>query len=278
MKAPAFSWSRVALIGGNTLREAGRQRAFHFIAWLALALVAGAQGLRDFNFGASELRFLADFGFGALAFFGAALAIAATSQLFFSEIEHRTVQTLLARPVARSEFLLGKFIAVATVLAGFCTVLTLLLMAVLGSREWTLAREASGTGWDASAMNYGLLAAAGFAQWLKLAVLAAFTLLVASFARTPLFTVGMGFFILVICHLQYLAQDAAARSGAPVGRAMATVVAWVFPNFQAFDFTTAWSADEGTTWIRLVRVTLYAAGYVSVTLALAAYSFRRREI
>jgi hypothetical protein len=88
----------------------------------------------------------------------------------------------------------------------------------------------------------------------------------------------MGFFILVICHLQYLAQYAAARSDAPVGRTTATVVAWVFPNFQVFDFNTAWGADEGTAWIRLARVTLYASGYVIVTLALAAYSFRRREI
>jgi ABC-type transport system involved in multi-copper enzyme maturation permease subunit len=41
-----------------------------------------------------------------MTFFGSALTIAATAQLFFSEIENRTVLTLLAKPVWRSEFIL----------------------------------------------------------------------------------------------------------------------------------------------------------------------------
>jgi ABC-type transport system involved in multi-copper enzyme maturation permease subunit len=266
------------LIAGNTLREAARQRLFHFIVLLAFGLVLGARGLRDLNFGASELKFLADFGFGALAFFGAVLTIAASSQLFFSEIEHRTVQTLLARPVRRSEFLLGKFIAVAAVLAGFCAVLTLLLAAVVWSREVALAPGSSGTDSHGAAMNYALIAVAGFAQWLKFAVLAAFTLLVASFARTALFTIGTGFCILVICHLQYLAQEAAVRTGSAAGRAAATLVALVFPNFQVFDLTAALGADERVAWIQVARATLYAAGYAAAALGLAAYSFKRREI
>ncbi|MFM1748958.1 MAG: hypothetical protein RLZZ188_2624, partial [Verrucomicrobiota bacterium] len=90
MSPVRFSLGRTSLIARNTLREAARQRLFQFLLLLALALVLGARWLRDFNFGAPELKFLADCGFGAMAFLGSALTIAATAQLFFSEIENRT--------------------------------------------------------------------------------------------------------------------------------------------------------------------------------------------
>src|SRR6185369_13242341 len=129
------------LIAQNTLREAARQRLLLFLLFLALALVLGARWFRDFNFGAPELKFLADCGFGAMAFFGSALVIAATAQLFFSEIENRTVLTLLAKPVWRAEFVLGKFFGVIVVVGVFCALLTGLLAAVLWSREAALMRE-----------------------------------------------------------------------------------------------------------------------------------------
>ena len=99
MKGAAFSVLRLGLVAQNTLREAVRQRLLHLFVGLALALVLGARGLRDFNFGAPELKFIADCGFGAMTLFGSALTIAATAQLFFSEIENRTALTLLAKPV-----------------------------------------------------------------------------------------------------------------------------------------------------------------------------------
>lgn len=81
-----FSPARVLLIAQNTLREAARQKLFHVLVLLAFGLVLGARWLRDFNFGAPELKFIADCGFGAMTFFGSALTIAATAQLFFSEL------------------------------------------------------------------------------------------------------------------------------------------------------------------------------------------------
>src|SRR3954467_14908376 len=77
MTTVPFSISRTLLIAQNTLLEAARQKLFNFLLVLALGLVIGARWFRDFNFGAPELKFLADCGFGAMSFFGAALTIAA---------------------------------------------------------------------------------------------------------------------------------------------------------------------------------------------------------
>ncbi len=273
-----FSITRLRLIAGNTLLEATRQKLFNFLLLLALGLVASAQGFRDFNFGAPELKFLSDFGFGAMAFFGSALTITATAQLFFSEIESRTVLTLLAKPVGRAEFVLGKLLGVAVVTAVFCALLTALLAGVLWSRETSLMREMPDAFANGRVLHYGGLLAAGFVQWLKLAVLAALTLLIASFAQSQLYTMIAGFFVLVICHLQYLAQETYARSASALARAVGGVIGVLFPNFQLFNFLDDAGAGGVVPWASVARVTIYAAGYIAAAGALAVYSFRQREI
>lgn len=278
MTSVPFSLLRTLLIAQNTLLEAARQRLFNFLIFLALALVLGARWFRDFNFGAPELKFLADCGFGAMAFFGAALTIAATAQLFFSEIENRTALTLLAKPVWRTEFVIGKFLGVVALVAAFCALLTALLIVVLWRREGELMRDFPDAFGAERAVSYTTVALAGVLQWLKLTVLAAFVLLVASFAQTQLFTIVTGFFILVICHLQYLAQDAYARGGSTFGQIVGAGIAALFPNFQLFALADTLVAGEGPPSTHVARIAVYALGYAGVASGLAVFSFRRREI
>ncbi|MEY2880249.1 MAG: hypothetical protein RLZZ15_2629 [Verrucomicrobiota bacterium] len=278
MSAVPFSPTRVALIAGNTIREAARQKLFGFFLVLALALVGGVQWFRDFNFGAPELKFLADFGFGAMAFFGAALTVAATAQLFFGEIEQRTALTLLAKPVWRAEFIFGKFLGLAAVAGAFCALLTALLLAVLMTREAALARDVPEAFAQGGRIDVASVLAAAWLQWLKLAVLAAFTLLVASFSQTQLFTVVMGFLVLVIGHLQYLAHGAYARAGSAAGRLLSGLIEVVFPNFQLFNVADQLGLGGAVPWGHVARVSVYGLGYIGAACALAVLSFRRREI
>lgn len=278
MSEVPFSLRRVRLIAQNTLREAARQKLFHFFLFLALALVLGARWLRDFNFGAPELKFLIDCGLGATGFFGAALTVTATAQLFFAEIENRTALTLLAKPVWRAEFLLGKFVGIAALLAVFCALLTGLLMAAVWSRESELLAATPEAFAQGRVVSYSAIALAGVLQWLKFAVLAAFGLLIASFAQTQLFTMVMGFLFLVICHLQYLAQDAYGRAGTLLGRVTAGLLAAVFPNFQLFALGDALTGTDIPPALHTARIAVYAAGYCALACGLAIFSFRKREI
>jgi len=274
MNTVPFSLRRVGLIAGVTLHEALRQKLLHSLVLIAAGLVIGVRGLRDFNFGVSELKFIADFGDGAIAGFGAALIIALTAQLFFSEIEHRTALTLLAKPVWRTEFLLGKFLGVVAVAFTFCGLLTATLVGVLEQRQLELQVDQP-EAWVAShAVNFGMLWVAAYLHALKLALLAAGTLLAASFAQTQIFAVMAGGAGFVICHLQGLAQAAYERNGASLMTALATLIHWIFPDFQRF----ALSADGAWTWIGLAQVTAYSGVYVGVALALAVRSFREREV
>jgi ABC-type transport system involved in multi-copper enzyme maturation permease subunit len=273
-----FSFGRLAAIAENTFREAVRQRLFALMVMLSVGLVVSARFFREFNFGSSELKFIADFGFGALVLFGSTLTITATAQLFFSEIENRTALTLLAKPVWRTEFIFGKLLGVLAVIGVFCVLTTTLLAGLLWQRETALMAAQPESFASGRVINYVDVLLAGGLQGLKFGVLAAFTLLIASFARSGLFTVISGFLVLVICHLQYLAQDAYAKVASPLLQLLVRGLGLAFPNFQIFNVTDQVVAGSALDGLMVARVVIYAVAYMVVIGGLAVYSFRSREI
>ncbi|MGH8020727.1 MAG: ABC transporter permease [Opitutaceae bacterium] len=266
-------------LAGVTWKEAVRQRFFSVLLLLGIGVVASALFFREFNFGASELKFVADFGFGGLTLFGSILAIVGTSQLFFGEIETRSVTTILAKPVRRGEFVVGKFLGIAMLLALYVLVLGAVIAAVLWGRERSLLADAEPAGAAASGLvSYASVALLAALQGIKFALLAAFTLLIASYARTNLFTVISGFVVLIICHLQPLAQEAWDRSGSLLARVVGGFLAVVFPNFRLFDPGTGVGVASALPPGDVAIAAAYGVCYVAVVLGLAVFSFSRREL
>ncbi|MBE2215784.1 MAG: ABC transporter permease [Opitutaceae bacterium] len=281
MSAPgtvSFSLRRIGVIAELTVLEAVRQRLFGVLLVLAAGMIAGAQLLREFNFGSSELKFITDFGFGAVTLFGTILAVVTAAQLFFAEIENRTALTLLAKPVFRAEFVLGKFAGVAAVLALFVGVTTGVLVAVLWMREQSLMASVPEAFERGRLVQYGSVVAFGALQWLKFSVIAALTLVIAGFANTNLYSVVISFLVVLICHLQYLAHESWRRMASGVGRTAAMLLAAVFPNFQMFNVGDRVAAGQAIDPVVLGGSAAYGALYLAVFLALAVYVFRRREI
>jgi len=127
------SLHRIMVIGRNTLTEAVRRKVLNVLLVFALALVASSvlvsqlatpdldnAGLFD-----PQIKFVKDFGCGAIGLFGFAIALLSTAQLIPDELEKRTIYTILAKPVRRSEFLLGKFLGIV-----FLVVLAVALMSI----------------------------------------------------------------------------------------------------------------------------------------------------
>jgi ABC-type transport system involved in multi-copper enzyme maturation permease subunit len=273
------SAERIFVVARNTSREVLRQRLLPFTMLFAMVLMVGLSRLRELTFGASELRFIVDVGFGAIDLFGSVLTIALTAQLFFNELEHRTLFTLLAKPVSRGEFLLGKFFGVGQAIALFSAVLGAVLGVVLWLRAGALIRanDAADAASFAS-IDYTALGASIVAQTLKLWVVAATTLLVASFARTQLFTLATSFLLCVIGHLQEFAQAAAMHSSTIGGKFALKLTLLFSPNFRVFDFSDAVTGERVFTIREWLRVEAYGAAYVALFLAGALWCFRKREL
>lgn len=274
------SLQRTGWISRVTFLEAVRQRFFAFLIVLSAAMVLSSVSFRFLDFGHGELKFIADFGFGGMFFFGSVLAVVMTAQLFFAEMDNRTALTLLAKPLSRAEFLLGKFVGAWGVLGVFILTLALLLGLVMWGREQELVAAAEQAGRVPAAFSLAGLLAYALLQWLRLGVIVAILLAIAAGARTFLFTVVVGALAVVAGQLQWIAQDAYLR---PTENSFYAAALWVtsrlLPNLQQFNAGEALVLDptnvpEGV----VLGATLSGVAYMGAFLFLGCLIFRQREI
>lgn len=253
---PAASLRRIRLIARHTLGEARHQRLVWLLGLTAAGLVPGALGLRDFNFGGAELKFIGDFGLGVTGLGGTLLAALAPAQLFFGDIAGGAAACVLTRPVRRGEYLLGKFAGVAAVLALFVLVLALVLAAVLAWRGAQLG---------AGGVPLPVFLQACALQWMKATLVTAMTLLVCSYAGSALFASGAGLLLALAGHLRGFAG----------GGHWSWLRAW--PDLGLFDAEPLLADGQPAPAAWLLLLAAYWAAYLLLFLLLAAHAFRRRE-
>ncbi|MEO6599357.1 MAG: hypothetical protein ABIQ16_05755 [Polyangiaceae bacterium] len=110
--------ARVSVVALNTYREAARARVLHGLFALALAtagysLVVGAFALN------SSLRVVSDLGAASISIYGIVVAVVLGATSLYRELELKTIFPILARPIRRSEYLVGKYLGTVLTLAVF---------------------------------------------------------------------------------------------------------------------------------------------------------------
>src|SRR5437763_10037665 len=211
--------TRIFAIARNTLTELTRQRVFYVLLIFALVLIGSSVFLARFTF-QQEFQILKDISLGAMSIFTSLLAVLATARLISQDVEDRTIYTILAKPVPRFEYVLGKLAGVFLLLATSIAVMTMLFAAVLYFREQAVlhetAREMSRAPQEqlndalnavrAAGLNVNVFAGVAVI-FLKACLLAALTLLVSTFATTNIFTIAVMAFVYLIGHLQSIARE-----------------------------------------------------------------------
>lgn len=129
--------SRVSAVALNTYREAVRARILHGLFALALAtagysLVVGAFAL------SSSLRVVSDLGAASISIYGIVVAVVLGATSLYRELELKTIFPILARPIRRAEYLVGKYLGTVLTLAVFIAAdsgALLLALGVAGGRS-----------------------------------------------------------------------------------------------------------------------------------------------
>ncbi len=127
---------RISTVALNAYREAVRARVLLGLAGVALgvafySLIVGAYTLED------APRVVADLGAAAISVFSIAVAVLIGATSLHRELEMKTILPLLARPIHRSEYLVGKYLGTMLVVAVFVMAecgLVLLMSAGMGGR------------------------------------------------------------------------------------------------------------------------------------------------
>jgi ABC-type transport system involved in multi-copper enzyme maturation permease subunit len=110
--------ARITAVALNTYREAVRARILHGLFGLALAtagyaLIVGAYASR------SRMRVVSDIGAASISIYAIIVAVVLGATSLYRELELKTIFPILARPIRRSEYLVGKLLGTVLTLAVF---------------------------------------------------------------------------------------------------------------------------------------------------------------
>jgi ABC-type Na+ efflux pump permease subunit len=305
------SLNRIVSIGRNTLTEAVRQKVLSVLLIFGLVLVGcsvsvsalATPGLDASRLFAEQIKFVKDFGTGAIGLFGFAIALLSTAQLLPQELHNRTIYTILAKPVRRAEFLFGKFLGVVLLLALSVALMSLAFAAALYGQEVKDlglvddSYNVGKAGWNSSPVLVSMyqqdredvkrqirdpqLVEAILLIFAKLVMTAGIALFISTFATSAIFTIVTTFMIYLIGHMETVARQVWLGRGAETGIVQSGfigLISLVIPDMNSFSIVDEILAGNRVPWAHTFNLLGYAGVYLVVILALSEISFRYREL
>lgn len=251
---------KILTVAANTFRETIRERwlvvlPIYVVLLPVVALAGGyvAVGL--------ERKILIDVGLSLLTLIGILLAIFLGTGLARVEIERGVINFLLARPLRRSELILGKFAGLGAALlvatGGMGAILAIFELLIVGGRVGAL--------WPVIGLIY-----------LELLIILALALFFSSFTNQLLAMVLA--LLLTMIGRSAPELNGIAEGAGPVVRSIFRVIYYLVPDLASFNYIAA-AGYGGTVTARLVGgLILYAVVALAVIISATIAIFERRDI
>lgn len=252
---------KIFAIGLNTFREAIRNRILYSILFFALLVVGIASVFGAASIG-DQMKFIKDFSLMSVSLFGVIIAIVLGVTMLHQELRKRTILNILSKPVARWEFVTGKFLgllATLTLIVGLmCAGLLAFLSALEGHFDWGLVLASCTT-------------------LLEIMVIIAVALLFSSLVVTPalagMFTAATFVAGRSAGYLRYFFSN----EHSAVVQTIAKVLYWTLPRLDRFSIADRVVYGQHVEASYLVALLAYALAYSAVLLLLSVGLFSRRE-
>ena len=99
---------KILTIAVNTFREAVRDKILYSLLIFALLMIGSSVFISTLSIG-DQVKIIKDMGLSMISLFGTLIAIFVGVGLVYKEIEKRTIYTIIAEPIGRHKFLMGKY-------------------------------------------------------------------------------------------------------------------------------------------------------------------------
>lgn len=255
--------SRVFVIATNVFREVIRDRVLYLIAFFAILLVAAAVLLREVSVG-SDGKILLDLSLAAIELLGLVVAVFVGTALVNKEIEKRTVLVLMSKPISRAEFIVGKHLGLAAVLAVLVAAMTAINLVILNVRQ----------------VPYSLpsLLLTALYQFFELSLIGAVALLFGVFTSSLLATL-LTFAVYLMGHLSRDLVALGKLSENPQLQQFTQSLYLLLPDLSRLDLKNqaVYGLQLLPAAIDLLSNALYGGIYTALLLAIAVLIFARRQ-
>ena len=251
---------RVSGVALNTFRESVRDKVLVTLVAFAVLVMGSARVIQPLALG-EEAKVIKDLGLSAITLFCVLISILIGGRIVYKEVEKRTIYIMLAKPVRRWEFILGKYLGLMAVLVVSLAVMTAAFYAIL---------LVLGVGVQA----YLLLAI--LMTFFELAILTAVAVLFSTFS-TPITGAVFTFAVYFVGNLTRDLKLLAAMSPSVVVKVVSQFLYYVLPNFSNFNIRTEVVYGAALDPGALLLSGLYALVYTATLLLISAAIFNRKE-
>jgi ABC-type transport system involved in multi-copper enzyme maturation permease subunit len=256
--------SQVGIVAWNTFREAVRDRVLYNLVSFALLMIASAILVGQISIGIEQIV-IVSLGLSAISVIGLLMAVFIGVSLVSKEMDKRTLYALLAKPVRRWEFLLGKFGGLLLTLTVNTAAMAAGLFAALAYVKHPLTRA------DA------LVLLAVYFILLKLALVVALALLFSCYT-TPLlailFTAGLYIAGLFVNEMRNVHSQTISQAT----QSFLRWLSYLLPNFENFDVMASAAHGRPIPAMFVAQNTAYALLYCAIVLIAASAVFARRDL
>jgi Cu-processing system permease protein len=261
MKEMRVNVNRVGVIAANVFREVFRERVLYLAALFGGLLLLAVTLLTEIS-ADTENKITLDLGLAAIGVFGLVVAIFVGTGLINKEIEKRTALVLMAKPMSRAEFIVGKHLGLSAVLAVLVMLMTLIFFAVMSWRQFQYPVGS-------------LLIAAGFTL-LELALIAAVAMVFGVFTSSLVATM-LTFGVYLMGHLSQNLVTLSKSIENPGLQIAIKGLYLIFPNLSALDLKNQAVYGILPPPSELFTNGVYGLIYAVLMLAIATWIFSYRE-
>jgi Cu-processing system permease protein len=252
---------RVWAIGTNVFREVFRERVLYVAALFGVALVAAVLLLNEVS-GGAEGKISLDVGLAGISLLGLTVAAFMGAGLINKEIEKKTALVLIAKPMSRAEFIVGKHLGLTSILGVLVVLMNLMLFGVML--------------WRGIPFSVGALTLSGLYLILELSLLTAVALLFGVFTSSLVATI----LTFAVYFMGHFSQNLVTLSQTIKTESVKNIVKGIylfFPDLSRLDLKNlavyGLLPDSGTMALNAG----YGVIYIVLLLAIASLIFSRRE-
>jgi len=251
---------KVLGIARYTFTEIFRNKVYYVLVLFAFVLVGAALLLGALG-GEQKNRMIIDFGLVSIEAFTLLVAVFAAVTLVLEEMESKTLYLVLSRPVARYEFVLGRYLGLLLLLTA-----TFLFMASSHMALLHVEHISIDSGYALSLLY----------SWEKIVLITAIGMAFSLFATSTVSAVAFTFFFWIMGHFSSEIHFLAQKTSKPLLTALFNAFYYLAPNFQVMnlrDLPSASLAGSGWLW----PAAGYGICYTVSCLAVVILLFRKKE-
>jgi Cu-processing system permease protein len=252
---------RVWAIGTNVFREVFRERVLYVAALFGIALVIIVLLLNEVS-GGAEGKISLDVGLAGINLLGLTVAAFMGAGLINKEVEKKTALVLIAKPMSRSEFIVGKHLGMTSILGLLVVLMNLMLFGVMA--------------WRGIPFSGSSLGVSGLYLVLELSLMTAVALLFGVFTSSLVATI----LTFAVYFMGHFSQNLVTLSQSIKTDSIKNIVKGIylfFPDLSRLDLKNqavyGLLPDSGTMALNAG----YGVLYIVLLLAIASLIFSRRE-